>query len=230
MRLLVVEDEPRMADLLGRGLREEGFAVDVAGTAADASWLASENEYDGVVLDVLLPDGDGFDVLRGLRANGRWAPVLVLTARDAVEDRLRGLDLGADDYVIKPFEFRELTARLRALIRRGARERPAVVTVGDLVLDPATRELRRANVPITLTAKEFALLEVLMRRAGEVVSKTDLLEHVWDFAFDPTSNVVEVYVGYLRQKIDRPFGRASIETVRGAGYRLRDDHAPAANP
>jgi two-component system OmpR family response regulator len=228
MRLLVVEDEPRMADLLRRGLGEEGFAVDVAGTAADAVWFASENEYDGVVLDVLLPDGDGFDVLTELRAGGRWAPVLMLTARDALEDRVRGLDLGADDYMIKPFELPELTARLRALIRRGVRERPAILVVGDLVLDPATRVVRRGDTPISLTAKEFAVLEVLMRRAGEVVSKTELMEHVWDFAFDPRSNVVEVYVGYLRQKIDRAFGRTSIETLRGAGYRLRGDGGTAS--
>ena len=228
--MLVVEDQARMAELLRRGLREGGFAVDVAATGEDGAWHARENDYDAIVLDVMLPDTDGFAVLANLRKAKRWAPVLLLTARDAVGDRVRGLDLGADDYLTKPFAFPELLARIRALIRRGASERPAVLAVGDLTMDPARHEVHRGQTPISLTAKEFALLEYFMRRAGEVVTRTDLIEHVWDFAFDGDSNVVEVYVGYLRQKIDRPFGRSSLETVRGAGYRLKDDDAsPAAS-
>jgi two-component system OmpR family response regulator len=225
VRLLVVEDEPRMAALLRRGLQEEGFAVDVAASGEDGAWYAGEHGYDAIVLDVMLPGIDGFTVLAGLRTAGRWAPVLLLTARDAVEDRVRGLDLGADDYLTKPFAFPELFARLRALMRRGARERPAVLSVGDLTLDPARRTVMRGQTPIELTAKQFALLECFMRQPHEVLSKAELIERVWDFAFNPDSNVVEVYLGYLRQKIDRPFGRRSLETVRGAGYRLRDDHA-----
>jgi len=227
VRVLVVEDEAPMADVLRRGLEEEGLAVDVASTAQDAAWFAGENEYDAIVLDIVLPDGTGFDVLSELRKTGRWAPVLFLTARDAVEDRVRGLDLGADDYLTKPFAFEELLARLRALMRRGAKERPSVLRVGDLFLDPATREVRRGDTSISLTAKEFALLEFLMRYPDRVISKPELIDHVWDFAFEGDSNVVEVYVGYLRQKIDRPFGRGTLQTVRGAGYRLRDDHEPA---
>jgi two-component system OmpR family response regulator len=227
VRLLVVEDDAAMADVLRRGLEEEGLAVDVASTAEDGAWLARENEYDAIVLDLMLPDRSGFDVLAELRKAGRWAPVLMLTARDAVEDRVRGLDLGADDYLTKPFAFDELLARLRALMRRGAKERPSVLCVGDLSLDPATREVRRGDTSISLTAKEFALLEFFMRYPDRVISKTELIDHVWDFAFEGDSNVVEVYIGYLRQKIDRPFGRGTLETVRGAGYRLRDDHEPA---
>ncbi|MDP9343413.1 MAG: response regulator transcription factor [Actinomycetota bacterium] len=227
MRVLVVEDEAPMADVLKRGLEEEGLAVDVAGTGDEGAWFAREYDYDAIVLDLILPDRPGFDVLAELRKAGRWAPVLVLTARDAVEDRVRGLDLGADDYVTKPFSFDELLARLRALMRRGATERPSVLSVGDLTLDPATREVRRGDAEISLTPKEFALLEFFMRYPDRVISKTELIEHVWDFAFDSDSNVVEVYVGYLRQKIDRPFGGRSLETVRGAGYRLRADHERA---
>jgi two-component system OmpR family response regulator len=226
--VLVVEDEPAMAEVLRRGLEEEGFAVDVAATGEDGLWFARENDYDAIVLDLILPDRHGFEVLGDLRKSGRWAPVLVLTARDAIDDRVTGLDLGGDDYMTKPFAFPELLARLRALMRRGARERPAVLTVGDLTLDPAARQVSRGEVPISLTTKEFALLECFMRQPDRVWSKTELIEHVWDFAFDSDSNVVEVYVGYLRQKVDRPFGRRSLETLRGAGYRLRDDREEAA--
>jgi two-component system OmpR family response regulator len=230
MRVLVVEDEPAMADVLRRGLEEEGFAVDVAGTGEDGLWFARENDYDAIVLDLILPDRHGFEVLGDLRKSERWAPVLVLTARDAVEDRVSGLDLGGDDYMTKPFAFPELLARLRALMRRGARERPAILAVGDLSLDPAAREVLRGDTTIPLTTKEFALLEFFMRHPGRVLSKTELIEHVWDFAFDSDSNVVEVYVGYLRQKVDRPFGRRSLQTVRGAGYRLRDDREASDLP
>ncbi len=212
-----------MAGLLRRGLTEEGWAVDVAQNGEDAVWAASENPYDAIVLDVMLPDTDGFEVCRRLRATGRWAPVLMLTARDGVPDRIAGLDVGADDYLTKPFAFSELFARLRALLRRGAPERPAVLRAGGLTLDPATRRVHRGDVPIELTAKEFALLEALLRRSGEVLSRGQLIEHVWDFDHEAESNVVDVYVRYLRMKIDRPFGRDSIETVRGVGYRLRAD-------
>jgi two-component system OmpR family response regulator len=221
MRVLVVEDEAKMASLLRRALEREGYAVDVAGTGEDALWLGTENDYDAVVLDVMLPPPDGFEVCRTLRTRGRWAPVLLLTARDAVEDRVAGLDAGADDYLAKPFSFAELYARLRALTRRGARERPATLTVGDLVLDPAAHLVCRDGRPVELSPKEFALLELFMRHPGEVLTRTQMLEHVWDFAYDGRSNVVDVYVRYLREKVDRPFGRESIETVRGVGYRLR---------
>jgi two-component system, OmpR family, response regulator len=221
MRILLVEDEPRMAALLKRGLEDERYAVDISGNGPEGLWLGSEYDYDAIVLDVMLPGLDGFEVCRQLRAMGRWAPILLLTARDAVEDRIRGLDAGADDYLAKPFAFGELLARLRALLRRGARERPAVLAVGDLRLDPATRAVTRAGEAVDLTAKEYALLELLMRHAGEVLSRTRILEHVWDFAYDPASNVVDQYVAYLRRKLDKPYGREDIETVRGAGYRLR---------
>jgi two-component system OmpR family response regulator len=223
MRVLVVEDEVKMAALLRRALEEEGYAVDVAGRADQAIWLGTENPYDAVLLDVMLPDGDGFAVCRQLREAGAWSPVLMLTARDAVGDRVAGLDAGADDYLTKPFSLAELMARMRALIRRGAAPRPAILRVGDLTLDPTTRTVARAGAPIELTPKEFALLEYLMRHVGEVLSRTRLIEHVWDFAYDGDSNVVDVYVRYLRNKVDRPFGRESIETVRGAGYRLREE-------
>ena len=230
MRILVVEDHTAMADVLRRGLCEEGYAVDVAGTGEDGTWLASENEYDAIVLDLVLPDVDGFTVCRDIRAHQRWSPILMLTARDAVEDRVRGLDAGADDYLVKPFAFTELLARVRALVRRGAPERPSAIVVDDLILDPSGRTVSRAGDDIELTAKEFALLEYLMRHAGEALSRARLIEHVWDFAFDGDSNVVEVYVRYLREKIDRPFGRDSIETVRGYGYRFKGgaDDAPVA--
>ncbi len=223
MRVLVVEDETKMASLLRRALEREGYAVDVAGTGEDALWLGTENDYDAVVLDVMLPPPDGFEVCRTLRERGRWAPVLLLTARDGVEDRVTGLDAGADDYLAKPFSFAELYARLRALTRRGARERPTTLHVTDLTLDPAAHTVRRNGTSIDLSPKEFALLELFMRHPGEVLSRTRMLEHVWDFAYDGTSNVVDVYIRYLREKIDRPYGRDSIETVRGVGYRLRND-------
>ena len=225
MRVLVVEDHPQMAELLDQRLREEGFAVDVVSTGEDATWMAAENDYDAVVLDVLLPGIDGFETCRRIRDQGRWAPILMLTARDAVRDRVHGLDAGADDYLTKPFSLAELLARLRALTRRGPAERPAVLSVDNLSLDPASHEVRRGDVRIELTAKEFALLEYFMRHAGEVLTRTRLIEHVWDFAFEGDSNVVDVYVRYLRRKIDRPFGRRSIETVRGVGYRLRSERA-----
>jgi two-component system, OmpR family, response regulator len=223
MRVLVVEDDPKMAGLLRRGLTEEGHAADVARTGGDALWMAQAVEYDAIVLDVMLPELDGFQVCRRLRAEGVWSPVLMLTARDAVEDRVAGLDAGADDYLPKPFSFAELLARLRALARRGTAERPAVVEVGDLRLDPATRQVWRGETELRLSAKEFAILEAFMNRPEQVLSRDRLLEHAWDFAYEARSNVVDVYVRYLREKIDRPFGRASLETVRGMGYRLRAD-------
>ena len=212
-----------MAGLVKRGLEEEGIAVDVANRGEDAVWMAGSTEYDVLVLDVMLPGLDGFEVCRRLRADEVWTPVLMLTARDAVEDRVAGLDGGADDYLVKPFSFEELLARLRALARRGQRERPAVLEVGGLRLDPATRQAWRGDERIDLSAKEFALLEAFMRRPGDVLSRLDLLEHAWDFGYENRSNVIDVYVRYLREKVDRPFGVESIETVRGAGYRLRAD-------
>jgi two-component system OmpR family response regulator len=223
MRILVVEDDLKMASLLRRGLGEEGHAVDVARAGDDALWMARAVEYEAVVLDLMLPGLDGVEVCRRLRESGVWAPVLMLTARDAVEDRVAGLDAGADDYLPKPFSFAELLARLRALVRRGAVERPAVLEAGGLRLDPATRQAWRGETEIHLSAKEFALLEAFMRRPGQVLSRYQLLEHAWDYGYENRSNVVDVYVRYLRDKIDRPFGRRSLETVRGAGYRLRKE-------
>jgi two-component system, OmpR family, response regulator len=223
MRILVVEDDVKMAGLLRRGLAEEGLAVDVAGRGDEALWMAQAVAYDAVVLDLMLPGLDGVEVCRRLRESGVWAPVLMLTARDAVEDRVAGLDGGADDYLVKPFSFAELLARLRALVRRGGGERPPVLEVGDLCLDPATRQVWRGTAEVRLSPKEFALLETFMRRPGEVLSRYHLLEHAWDYAYENRSNVVDVYVRYLRDKIDRPFGRTSLETVRGVGYRLRAD-------
>jgi two-component system, OmpR family, response regulator len=225
MRVLVVEDEARMAGLIRRGLTGEGLAADIAGRGEDAVWMAEAHDYDAIVLDVMLPGIDGFETCRRLRAAGVWAPVLMLTARDAVEDRVAGLDTGADDYLVKPFAFAELLARLRALARRGDQERPNVLCVGDLILDPAARKVRRGEAEISLSAKEFSLLETFMRRPGEVLSRMHLLEHAWDFAYENRSNVVDVYIGHLRRKIDEPFARRSLETVRGAGYRLRADGA-----
>jgi two-component system OmpR family response regulator len=228
VRVLVVDDHGRMADMIRRGLEEDGYAVDLAATGEDALWMASENPYDSIVLDVMLPEADGFEVCRRLRETGCWAPVLLLTARDDVHDRVRGLDAGADDYLTKPFSFEELLARLRALLRRGAGARPAVLRVGDLTLDPARHTVERRGERMDLTAKEFSLLEFFMRRAGEVLTRSELIDHVCDFAFEGDSNVVDVYVRYLREKIDRPFGRDTLETVRGAGYRLRAEGRDAA--
>ncbi len=225
MRILVVEDELKMASLLHRGLVEEGHAVDVARTGDDAVWMAEAAEYDAIVLDLMLPGIDGIEVCRRVRDNGVWVPVLMLTAREAVEDRVAGLDAGADDYLPKPFAFAELLARLRALVRRGAAERPTLLEVGDLRLDPATHRAWRGEAEIQLSAKEFALLETFMRRPGQVLSRYQLLEHAWDYAYENRSNVIDVYVRYLRRKIDHPFGRHTLETVRGVGYRLRQDGA-----
>ncbi len=219
--MLVVEDSQKMSNLLRRGLEEEGYAVDVAASGEDAIWMAEEYPVDAILLDVMLPDLDGFEVCRQIRSAGNWAPVLMLTARDAVPDRVGGLDAGADDYLTKPFAFTELTARIRALLRRGPSERPTVLRVDDLSLDPATRIVTRAGQTVDLTARELALLEYFMRHPGEVLSRMQLIEHVWDFAYEGGSNIVDVYVKYLREKVDRPFGLSSLETVRGAGYRLR---------
>src|SRR4051794_9054328 len=218
MRLLVAEDDPKLAAALARGLRADGYAVDVAATGDEALFAASVYDYDAVVLDVMLPGPDGVEVCRALREGGRWSPVLMLTARDGIRDRIRGLDAGADDYLIKPFDFGELVARVRALLRRGAPERPAVLVAGDLEVDPATRSVIRAGRRVDLSAREFAVLEVLTRRAGQVVSRTELLEHVWDRNYEGSTNIVDVYVGYLRRKLENPFGRPLIQTVRGAGY------------
>ena len=225
MRVLVVEDETKLGNLLSRGLREEGYSADLAERGEEALWMAQAVEYDAIVLDVMLPGLDGFAVCRRLRSDGVWSPVLMLTARDAVDDRVAGLDAGADDYLAKPFSFEELLARLRALTRRAPVERPAVLQAGDLRLDPAAHRAWRGDVELELSAKEFALLELFMRRPGSVLSRGQLLEGAWDMAFESRSNVVDVYVRYLREKIDRPFGRESIETVRGVGYRLREDVA-----
>jgi two-component system OmpR family response regulator len=217
VRVLVVEDEAKLASLLRQGLRRRGMGVDVAGTAEDALMRATTTDYDVILLDVMLPGHDGFEVCRRLRAHEVWSPTLMLTALDDVEDRVRGLDSGADDYLAKPFSFDELLARMRALVRRGSPPRPTLLTVGDLRLDPAARRVWRGERELSLTAREFAMLETFMRRPGEVLSRFDLLEHVWDDSYENRSNVIEVYVGYLREKLDRE----TIETVRGAGYRLR---------
>jgi two-component system OmpR family response regulator len=220
VRLLVVEDTPKMSSLLRRAFREDGYAVDVEASGNNAVWMASECDFDAIILDIGLPDIDGFDVCRQLRERARWMPILMLTAREAVPDRVRGLDAGADDYVTKPFHIEELRARVRALVRRGPSERPAVLKVGDLVLDPAARSVHRGGTAISLAAKEFAILEYFMRHPGQVISRARFLEHVWDFARAGDSNIVDVHVRNLREKIDVPFGMRSIETVRGAGYRL----------
>ena len=223
MRVLVVEDEAALADALRRGLGRAGFAVDTALDGVDGLHQARETPYDAIVCDVMLPGLDGREIVRSLREEGIWTPVLMLTARDADEEVASALDLGADDYLAKPFSFPVLVARVRALLRRGAPERPALLEAGDLSLDPATRRVERGGRVLDLTPREFALLEFLLRRGGEVVSKSTIVEHVWDAHFDGDPNIVEVYIGYLRRKVDVPFGRQSIETVRGAGYRLRLD-------
>jgi two-component system OmpR family response regulator len=223
VRVLVVEDDVRMAAAIRRGLRFEGLVVDVAGGGEEALRKVGATDYDALVLDVLLPDVDGFETCRRLRTGGIWLPVLMLTARDSVEDRVRGLDGGADDYLTKPFSLAELVARLRALVRRGPVERPTVLEVGDLRLDPATREVWRGEHAIDLSAREFGLMETFMRRPGQVFTQPQLLDAAWDLGYEQRSNVVEVYVRYLREKVDRPFGVESIETVRGVGYRLRKD-------
>jgi two-component system OmpR family response regulator len=223
MRVLLVEDDVPMAAALRRALKSAGVIADVAINGTDAQWMVRAGEYDAMILDVMLPDVDGFETCRRLRADGIWVPILMLTARDAVEDRVRGLDGGADDYLTKPFSLAELLARLRALARRPAAERPAVIAVGDLRLDPGSRQVWRGETEIELSAREFALLEAFMRGPGQVFSQEQLLDAAWDFGYEHRSNVVEVYVRYLREKIDRPFGVESIETVRGMGYRLRKD-------
>ncbi|HEY4237155.1 MAG TPA: response regulator transcription factor [Gaiellaceae bacterium] len=221
MRVLVVEDERKLGELLRRGLGEEGYAADLADRGEEALWMAQAVSYDAIVLDVMLPGADGFEICRRMRGNGVWSPVLMLTARDAVDDRVSGLDAGADDYLAKPFAFEELLARLRALTRRAPAQRPPVIEVGDLRLDPAAHKAWRGDQELVLSAKEFALLELFMRRPGVTLSRTQLLDGAWDMAFESRSNVIDVYVRYLREKIDRPFGRDSIETIRGVGYRLR---------
>jgi two-component system OmpR family response regulator len=212
-----------MATAIRRGLQAEGVVADVATRGEDALWMAGSTKFDAVILDLMLPGIDGFETCRRLRADGVWAPIIMLTARDAIEDRVKGLDRGADDYLVKPFSLVELLARLRALARRGQVGRPTALEVGDLRMDPATRQVWRGDQEIPLSHKEFVLLEAFMRRPGEVLSRFQLLERAWDYDYENRSNVVEVYVRYLREKVDRPFGRKSIETVRGAGYRLRKD-------
>jgi two-component system, OmpR family, response regulator len=223
MRVLVIEDERKLADVLARGLREEGYAADVAGRGEDALWMAQSAEYDAILLDVMLPGLDGFATCKRLRELGVWTPVLFLTARDAIANRVEGLDSGGDDYLVKPFSFEELLARLRALTRRAPVERPATIEVGALRLDPGAHRAWRGTAELDLSSKEFALLEAFMRRPGQVLSRLQLLNSAWDMAFESRSNIVDVYVRYLREKIDRPFDLHSIETVRGVGYRLHSD-------
>lgn len=219
-RILVVDDEVRLGAAIKRGLEAEGYAVDVASNGRDGLWLGEENPYDAIVLDIMLPDLDGFAVCDSLRAAGRWAPVLMLSAHDAPRDVVRSLDTGADDYLAKPFAFAVLLARIRALLRRGSPERPSVLEVGLLRLDPASHQVFREGAEIALTAREFAILQFLMRNHHAVVSKSTIIENVWDFAFEGDPNIVEVYVGRLRRKIDVPFGTRLLETVRNEGYRL----------
>jgi two-component system, OmpR family, response regulator len=225
MRVLVVDDEAKLANLLQRRLRREGIGVDVAGSGEAALERAMATAYDAIILDLMLPGVDGFETCRRLRAEGVWSPTLMLTARNEIDDRVRGLDSGADDYLTKPFAVEELLARLRALTRRASPPRPTVLEVGDLRLDPAGRRAWRGGLELALTSREFSLLETFMRHPDEVLSRFDLLENVWDESYENRSNVIEVYIGYLRDKLDRPFGRRSLETVRGVGYRLRDDEA-----
>jgi DNA-binding response OmpR family regulator len=219
--VLVVEDEPRLAGSLRKGLVNEGFAVDVAPDGREGLWYARENSYDVILLDIMLPVLNGYKVCEQLRAEGNWTPILMLTAKDGDWDQVEALDTGADDYVTKPFHFHVLLARVRSLVRRGSPERPVALAVGDLVLDPATRDVTRAGDAVRLTARELSLLEFLMRRAGDVVTKTQILENVWDYDFEGDPNIVEVYIGRLRRKLDKPYDREDIETLRGSGYRLR---------
>jgi two-component system OmpR family response regulator len=220
VRVLVVEDKVKLATVLSRGLRKAGLSADVSASGEDAIWMAASTAYDAVILDVMLPGIDGFETCKRLRSESVWAPILMLTARDGIDDRVTGLDSGADDYLTKPFSLRELLARLRALMRRGAAARPAVLLVGDLRLDPASRRVWRGEAEVVLSQKEFAILEALMRRAGQVLSRLDLLDAAWDQSYENRSNIVDAYVRRLRQKIDRPFQAHTLETVRGAGYRL----------
>jgi DNA-binding response OmpR family regulator len=223
MRVLVVDDERRLARSLRVGLEAEGFAVDVAHDGTDGLWLARENRYDAIVLDLMLPGVNGYKVCETLRAERDWTPVLMLTAKDGEWDQVEGLDTGADDYLTKPFSFPVLVARLRAVARRGARERPTQLEAGDIRVDPAARRVWRGGVEVELTAREFSLLELLVRNRGDVVSKRQILEAVWDGDFEGDPNIVEVYIRHLRNKVDRPFGREAIQTLRGAGYRLASD-------
>lgn len=230
MRILVVDDDARLARAVRRGLETEGYAVDVAEETAQGEWLATENDYDAIVLDVMLPGGSGTELCRRLRSAGNWVPILILTAKNAPDDEVQALDSGADDFLSKPFSFGVLVARIRALLRRPDDPRPAVLAVGDLTLDPARHRVCRGRDAIELTPRQFALLEFLMRRPGEVVPKRVIIEHVWDFTFDGDPNIVEVYVGQLRKRIDAPFGRANLQTVRGAGYRLDVDEPGVDEP
>ena len=223
VRVLVVDDDRRLARALKRGLESEGFAVDIAFDGEDGLWHARENSYDALVLDVMLPGMNGLELCARLRAEGQWGAVLMLTARGGEHDEARALDTGADDFLAKPFSYVVLVARLRALLRRGRVERPVTLHAGDLTLDPATHEVRRGDRTVELTPRQFSLLELLIRRKGEVLSKREILDHVWDFAFDGDPNIVEVYVGQLRRRVDAPFGRTSLQTVRGVGYRLDPD-------
>jgi two-component system OmpR family response regulator len=229
VRLLIVEDEVRLASALQRGLASEGFTVDVAHTGPDGLHAAQETTYDAVILDIMLPELSGYRIIEQLREDQNWVPILMLTAKDGEYDEADALDLGADDYLTKPFSFVVLLARIRALLRRGVAPRPAALTVDDLVLNPAAHTVARGQTIVELTPREFSLLEFLMRRAGDAVSKADILHHVWDANYEGDANVVEVYIGYLRRKIDVPFGRQSLQTIRGAGYRLTIEH-PAPTP
>ena len=223
MRVLVVEDEKRLAAGLRNGLEAEGYAVDVAGTGTDGLWMAREHAFDAIVLDIMLPGINGYRICATLREEGNWAPILMLTAKNGERDEVEALDTGADDYLTKPFSYGVLLARLRSLLRRGARERPAVLAAGDLRMDPAARRAWRGDVEVELTARELALFEFLLRRRGEVLPKREILDHVWDYDFEGDANIVEVYVRHLRNKLDRPFRRQAIETLRGSGYRLATD-------
>jgi two-component system OmpR family response regulator len=224
-RVLLVEDDPRVRDMLRRGLAEDGYAIDIAGDGDQALDRALSFEYDAIVLDLMLPGVDGYEVCRRLRAEKRWSPVLMLSARTHVTDRVRGLDSGADDYLMKPFSFEELSARLRALLRKPLRERPAILQAGDLTFDPASHAIMRGEVVIPVSTREFALLEFLMRRVGEVLSRDEIFHHVWTYPGYSGSNVVDQYISYVRRRIDKPFGVSQLETLRGVGYRLRNEPA-----